>query len=92
MTHKQEHDGALSFTTDAWSSPNHKSFIAVTVHFETNGNPVSFLLDIVEVAQSHSGANLAAAFAQVLSGFGIEDKVSNTQFDELKSIQCPHRS
>ena len=34
------------------------------------------LLDLVEVAQSHSGVNLASAFAKILEDFGIEDKVS----------------
>jgi hypothetical protein len=34
------------------------------------------LLDIVEVAKSHSGVNLAAAFAHILDEFGISDKVS----------------
>jgi len=33
------------------------------------------LLDLVEVAQSHSGVNLADAFAKILEDFGIEDKV-----------------
>jgi hypothetical protein len=62
----QEHKGALSFTTDAWTSPNHKAYIAVTVHFKNEGVPVSMLLDVVELAQSHSGINLAAAFAKIL--------------------------
>ena len=35
------------------------------------------LLDLVEVAKSHSGLNLAAAFAKVLKDFGISDKVSS---------------
>jgi len=34
------------------------------------------LLDIVEVACSHSGINLAAAFAKILEDFGISNKVS----------------
>ena len=66
----------LSFATDAWTSPNHKAFIAVTAHFENNGEPICILLDLVEVAQSHSGFNLAAAFVQVLKDFGISKKVS----------------
>jgi hypothetical protein len=37
---------------------------------------MSMLLDIVEVARSHSGLNLAAAFAKILNDFGISDKVS----------------
>jgi len=60
---------------DGWTSPNHKAFIAVTVHFKKDGVPISMLLDIVEVARSHSGLNLAAAFAKILDDFGISDKV-----------------
>ena len=72
----QEYNGALNFATDGWTSPNNKAYIAVTVHFEKDGVPVSMLLDLVEVAKSHSGLNLAAAFAKVLEDFGISDKVS----------------
>lgn len=50
--------------------------MAVTVHFEQDGVPVAMLLDIVEVAESHAGANLAFAFAGILREFGIERKVS----------------
>ena len=74
----QEHDGALNFATDAWTSPNQKAFVAITVHFEVQGVPACLILDIVEVAESHSGWNLAAAFARVLAEFGIEHKVCAT--------------
>jgi hypothetical protein len=36
------------------------------------------LLDIIEVARSHSGLNLAAAFAKILEDFGISHKVGFT--------------
>jgi hypothetical protein len=65
----------LNFATDAWTSPNNKAYVAVSVHFENEGVPISMLLDIVEVARSHSGLNLAAAFAKILEEFGISDKV-----------------
>lgn len=71
----REHEGSLSFATDAWTSPNHKAFVAVTVHFENDGVPVCMILDVVEVALSHSGVNLAAAFADILDEFGVSDKV-----------------
>jgi hypothetical protein len=48
----KEHDGDLNFAMDTWTSPNHKAFIAVTVHFEHNCKPMCFLLDLVEVAES----------------------------------------
>jgi hypothetical protein len=41
------------------------------------------LLDLVEVAMSHSGANLAAAFTKVLEEFGISDKV-RLQLNKIK--------
>ncbi|EDR14413.1 uncharacterized protein LACBIDRAFT_306233 [Laccaria bicolor S238N-H82] len=58
----QEHPGTLSFATDVWSSPNHKAYVAVTVHFKRDGIPISMLLDIVKVPHSHSSLNLAKAF------------------------------
>jgi hypothetical protein len=48
----------------------------VTVHLEKDGAPIPLLLDIVEVACSHSGVNLAQAFTGILDDFGIGDKVS----------------
>ena len=72
----QEYKGALNFATDGWMSPNHKVFVAITVHFKNEGILIKMLLDLVEVARSHSGANLAEAFTKVLEEFGIKDKVS----------------
>ena len=68
----------MSFMTDAWMSPNHKAYIAVTVHFNQDGIPICLLLDIVEVAHFHSGFNLAKAFVAILEDFGIADKVSES--------------
>ena len=73
----QEYEGTLSFGTDAWTSPNNKAYVAVTVHLEHNGIPLCMLLDVVEVAKSHSGVNLAEEFAKILDDFGVSDKVSN---------------
>ena len=61
--------------TDAWMLPNHKAYVAVSIHFEQDGVTVSMLLDIIEVVRSHLGLNLAAAFAKILDDFGISDKV-----------------
>ena len=76
LTCSKEHLGALSFATDTWSSPNHKAYVAVTIHFEQDSIPILMLLDIVKVPRSHSGLNLAKAFANILEDFGISDKVS----------------
>jgi hypothetical protein len=38
------------------------------------------VLDIIELAKSHTGKNLADAFAKVMFDFGIEDKVCILSF------------
>ena len=80
--------GVLSFTMDAWTSPNHKAYVAVTVHFENKGALVSMLLDIIELVHLHSGVNLAAAFTKILEEFGISDKVRRLS---LKKTESTHQ-
>jgi hypothetical protein len=47
----QDHPGRLHFATDAWTSPNHRAFVAWTVHLEYEGEMLSFLLDIAELPE-----------------------------------------
>jgi hypothetical protein len=71
----QEHPGRVHFATDAWTSTNHHAFVAWTVHLEHNGAMLAFLLDIIEVPESHTGVALAKAFQQMLETFGLQDRV-----------------
>jgi hypothetical protein len=36
---------------DAWTSPNHRAFVAWTVHLHHEGNLLAFVLDIIEVPE-----------------------------------------
>ncbi|KIK76676.1 hypothetical protein PAXRUDRAFT_169129, partial [Paxillus rubicundulus Ve08.2h10] len=45
------YEGKISFTTNAWTSLNHKAFVAFSVHLEHNGMPLSMPLDIIEVVK-----------------------------------------
>ena len=72
---QKNYDSHLNFSTDAWTSPNQRAFVAIMVHLEHKGEPISLLLDIVEVAKSHTSVNLAVAFAKILEDFGISNKV-----------------
>ena len=58
-------------------SPNNKAYVAVMVHFENNGIPITMLLNLVEVPHSHSGLHLAKAFTKILEEFGISEKIHN---------------
>ncbi|KIL55067.1 hypothetical protein M378DRAFT_188689 [Amanita muscaria Koide BX008] len=71
----QSHDGKLNFAVDAWTSPNYRALVAVTVHFKKEGCASTWLLDIVEVAESHTGLALAKAFSNIMKNFGISKKV-----------------
>lgn len=81
----RDHPGRLHFATDAWTSPNHRAFVAWTVHLEFQGSPLSFLLDIIEVPESHTGATLANAFQDMLMRFGLTEKVLAVNADNASS-------
>ena len=72
---QKNYDGCLNFATDAWTSPNVRPFVAITIYLKKNGTPMSLLLDMVEVAASHSGVNLTQAFAAILDDYEILDKI-----------------
>jgi len=66
VTHPaQDHPGQIHFATDAWTSPNHRAFVAWTVHLHHEGHVLTFLLDIVEVPEVcsiHSISKAAYSF------------------------------
>ena len=65
--------------------------MVITVHLEYQGEPISLLLDIVEVAKSHTGVNLVTAFAKILDDYGISDKVmiSAKYYNDIADTDSP---
>ncbi|THV04133.1 hypothetical protein K435DRAFT_649829 [Dendrothele bispora CBS 962.96] len=47
----QNNDSDINCCIDTWTSPNHKAYAAVTVHFEHEGKLMSLLLDFIEIAK-----------------------------------------
>ncbi|KAF8238237.1 hypothetical protein L208DRAFT_1243425, partial [Tricholoma matsutake] len=47
----KEHPSHVHFATDTWTSPNHRTFVAWTVHLHHEGHIFTFLLDIMEVPE-----------------------------------------
>ncbi|KAN0078391.1 hypothetical protein V8E55_010448 [Tylopilus felleus] len=66
---------------DAWSSPNHSAFMEFCVHLKRDGKPLSMLLDLVEVAKSHTGVKLAVVFSKMLEDFKISAKILSITCD-----------
>jgi hypothetical protein len=81
----QDHAGRLHFATDCWTSPNHRAFVAWTVHFAFRGEMLAFLLDIVELPESHTGATLAREFQDMLTRFGLTHKILAMNADNASS-------
>ncbi|TFY58886.1 hypothetical protein EVJ58_g6134 [Rhodofomes roseus] len=81
----QEYDGKLNFATDAWTSPNQKAMVAFTVHFEHQGAPMTMILDVVEVAVSHSGLNLATAFSDMIHKLKLDTKMLGVTCDNASA-------
>ncbi|KAH9981719.1 hypothetical protein BJV74DRAFT_879180 [Russula compacta] len=75
----QEYDGDISFATDAWMSPNHYAYVALTAHLEAQGQPISIVLDVVEVPKVHL----------TLIAFGLTDvPVTVTFRDQSRHCLC----
>jgi len=49
--------------------------VTVTVHYKEGRIPRTFLLDIVECAESHMRATLVVTLVNIIDNFGISDKV-----------------
>ncbi|KAF5366396.1 hypothetical protein D9758_009756 [Tetrapyrgos nigripes] len=75
VTLLKEYPGQISYATDAWTSPNHRAFVAWTVHLQHQGKPLVFLLDIIEVPESHTGEVLAREFDKMLERHGLQQKI-----------------
>jgi hypothetical protein len=45
----QEYDGKINFAMDAWTSPDHYAYVTLTAHLEVKGEPISIVLDVIEV-------------------------------------------
>ncbi|KAK6984665.1 dimer-Tnp-hAT domain-containing protein [Favolaschia claudopus] len=81
----QDYPGQLNYATDAWTSSNHRAFVAWSVHLHHEGSPLSFLLDIIEVPESHTGKTLANAFDQMLASHGLSNKILSWTGDNASS-------
>ena len=57
----------MNFTTDAWTSPNHRALIAFSVHLEHKGKSLTMPLDVVEVAKVCSLLTIECSDAQALT-------------------------
>ena len=69
--------GKISFTTDLWTSPSAKNFMAITAHFINDKWELeSLVLDFAQIWGKHSGDNIKNIFTSCLESFKIQTKVN----------------
>ena len=63
----------VSIALDAWSSPNHKSFLAVIAYYITDNYQYEFaLIGFEEIHGRHTGENLAKLLYEILKEYNLE--------------------
>ena len=68
--------GKISFTLDAWTSPNCIPFLGITAHWISKEWKLKeILVDFHKLLGSHSGENLADTFVKSYKEFNIFSKV-----------------
>ncbi|MBW0464295.1 hypothetical protein O181_004010 [Austropuccinia psidii MF-1] len=96
--HTLDHnDINVSFTADAWKSPNITAYLAVTAHYiDTDFELISIIIGLTEIEGNHSGVSLAMQFMNVLHQYNLDQKivcittnnasVNNWMAQEIKAI------
>jgi hypothetical protein len=80
ISRTQSYQGFLAYQLDCWTSPNHRAYMNVFVTWIRNGEPITTILDFIELPKSHSGQNMAQALVNTLNHYGIAHKVSTHGF------------
>lgn len=73
----------IHFSHDMWTSPNHKSFMAINAHFvdSEQRDIACALLALREFTGTHSGEAMASEFLRVIDEYGIRGKVGFITMD-----------
>ncbi|XP_046405072.1 E3 SUMO-protein ligase ZBED1-like [Ischnura elegans] len=79
---------SVSITTDAWTSINNDSFLAVTVHFQVGCDLKSYLLDCFELTGKHTSENLAAEIIRIATEWEVVGKISVVVSDNAANIKA----
>ncbi|GBC07730.1 hypothetical protein RclHR1_07660006 [Rhizophagus clarus] len=78
--------GKISFTTDIWTSPSTKAFLAITAHYvDKNWKLQNLLIDFVQIFGQHTGENIKNTFVSALQNLSIHTKVLGITTDNASN-------
>ncbi|GES82755.1 zinc finger BED domain-containing protein RICESLEEPER 2-like [Rhizophagus clarus] len=76
----------ISFTTDIWTSPSTKAFLAITAHYvDKNWKLQNLLIDFVQIFGQHTGENIKNTFVSALQNLSIHTKVLGITTDNASN-------
>ena len=78
-------DCAVHISLDLWTSPNHRSFLAVVGHLLIGTEMKTLLLGFRRLIGSHSGENQAALFWEVAAEMGITRRLGYFTLDNASN-------
>ena len=83
----QENKSKFSFTIDAWSAPNTKSFYGLTTHFiDKEWILQTVALDFIPSNAKHTGLNIAKFFLESTKEFKVKYFVQNTISHNMSNV------
>lgn len=77
---------AVSLTADFWTSAQNKAYLGITVHFIEEWTLKSCVLDVFEVAESHTAEVCGQTLVNTAEKWGIKDKVNCIVTDRGRNI------
>jgi hypothetical protein len=78
--------GLIHVAFDGWRSNNRHALYGIVFYFlNTSGRPEKLVLGLPELAERHSGENIAAHVIEVLKSYGIAGKVGYFTLDNASS-------
>lgn len=81
----RKQESCFHIALDCWTSPNHRAFMAITIHFEFRGQMLEFLLDFIELPVSHTGKNMARYLTAVLHRYEVQHKILAIAVDNAEN-------
>ena len=80
--------GKISLAADTWTSPKKLAFLAIVAYWISDSWQMEeVLIGFQEIRGSHTGANMAGIFTDVLARYGIQDRILGFSTDSSSNNQ-----
>jgi len=86
IKHKLKNIQAICLTTDAWTSINNQSFIALTVHYIDDNTKSSILLGCHHFLERHTAVEMSSFLKDLVKKWNLDNLVTMVVSDNASNI------